>query len=502
MDIKLHEKQRLAFYSPATELLFGGAAGPGKSFLLRVSAIRWCELVPGIQVYIFRRTFPDLEANHLRGPTSLLALLAEMIDSGHVKYRAQKNEFEWVKTGSRIVLCHCQYETDVIKYQGAEIHVLMIDELTHFTEEMYRYLRGRVRCVGIKVPSDFVEYIPRIECASNPGNIGHEWVKRTFDLGSSSQKKYLEIYQTDHKDGGMKRQFVPAKSTDNPDLTKDDPNYFARLKGLGNEMLVKAMEQGDWDIFAGQYFDKFSKERHIKSLGYKIEGHWEKFGGFDWGHKHPYVFGLYAVDEDGLVIKYAECGSRGKTVEQISNEIKRCITDTVIYSSNFNLDEFLQMLQIYAGRDCFAERDGGPTIAMRFAEHGINLIPASIERIQGANTMRELLDCSDEKEPRFVLKENCWRAIKHIPKMLVDPNRPEDVRKVDATEEDEWGGDDAYDETRYALHTFFEQSKQPKNKQYEHLSGVSKDFWMAEKGDHPTQQHQDVYAEFRKMFGQ
>jgi hypothetical protein len=118
-QIKLTEKQRLAYYSPATEVLYGGAAGGGKSLYLRISAIRWCLEVPGIQVYLFRRIQPDLKNNHLKGPTNFNVLLAPLIQSGDVVYRSQANEFEFVKTGSRIALCHCQYESDVLKYQGS-----------------------------------------------------------------------------------------------------------------------------------------------------------------------------------------------------------------------------------------------------------------------------------------------------------------------------------------------------------------------------------------------
>jgi hypothetical protein len=169
VDIRLEPKSVAAFTTTATEVLYGGAAGGMKSFTIRASAIRWCVEVPGVQVYLFRRTLPDLRDNHLRGPTSLHVMLQDYVVNGHVKYRAVENEFEFWN-GSILHLCYCDSENDVEKYRGAEIHVLLIDELTHFSEYQYRFLRSRVRIAGLRVPDKYKARIPRIETASNPGS--------------------------------------------------------------------------------------------------------------------------------------------------------------------------------------------------------------------------------------------------------------------------------------------------------------------------------------------
>jgi hypothetical protein len=146
IDLRLHPRQGDALNSRATEILYGGAAGGGKSHLMRAAAITWCASIPGLQCYIFRRISDDLIKNHLEGPAGFRAMLAPWVDGKLVEIVEGEIRF-W--NGARIFLCHCKDAKDVYKYQGAEMHVLLIDELTHFQDDMYRFLRSRVRMVGL-----------------------------------------------------------------------------------------------------------------------------------------------------------------------------------------------------------------------------------------------------------------------------------------------------------------------------------------------------------------
>lgn len=293
LNLSLHKRQSEAFVSPATEILYGGAAGGGKSHLIRVLATILATEVKGLQIYLFRRLSDDLYKNHMEGAGGFYSLLNEWFDSKLVKFNGQKNVIEfWNK--SKIWLSHCQYEKNLIKYQGPEIHVLLIDELTHFTESMYRFLRGRLRLGDLKVPEKWKAKLPLVLCGTNPGGIGHNWVKKMF----ISMAKPMQCRRMSKKEGGMLRQYVPAKLEDNPTLIENDPDYVDRLEGLGNDALVKAMKDGDWDLVMGGAFDDVWDRNKLVVPRFKIPHSWRIDRSFDWGSTHPFSCGWWA-ESDG-----------------------------------------------------------------------------------------------------------------------------------------------------------------------------------------------------------
>lgn len=444
-EIRLEPKQGLALQTEATEVLYGGAAGGGKSYLMRVSATRWCAEVPGIQVYLFRRTLPDLRDNHLRGPTSFHVLLEPYIASGHVKYRAVENEFEFWN-GSVLHLCYCDSENDVEKYRGAEIHVLLIDELTHFSEYQYRFLRSRVRIAGLKVPPQYKIKLPRIEAASNPGSIGHAWVKRTF----ITPKPALTLWRCGPEEGGMLRQFIPARLSDNPYLTRDDPAYADRLRGLGSDNLVRAMLDGDWDIISGAAFEKLRRDSHCIAP-FEPPSDWLIFGALDWGSSRPFSFGQYCVANGnalpdgrvyprGAVIRYNEWyGWNGKANEGLRMEVADVAEGIASRYGN-------RKPAYIAADPSMWKVDGGPSHAETMLKSGVVLRRADNSRLTGYLSVRDRVageEIDGKQKPMFYVTSNChdgfWRT---MPDIVMDEAHPEDV---DTSQEDH-----CYDEVRYA----------------------------------------------------
>lgn len=446
LNLSLHARQGEAFQSEATELLYGGAAGGGKSHLMRVAAAVWCAAIPGLQVYLFRRIRDDLVKNHMEGPKGFRAMLAGWDQCGFVKIVEDEIRFS---NGSKIYLCHCKDEKDIYKYQGAEIHVLLIDELTHFSQSMYRFLRNRVRMVGVKVADQYKSMFPRILCGANPGNVGHQWVKSTFvDRGE------YEISRMEPSEGGMLRQYIPARLEDNPSMTEDDPGYESRLEGLGSEALVKAMRWGDWDVVDGAFFDTLSRHRHAVKP-FTIPSSWSRFRSADWGSAKPFSVGWWAVASDtittacgktiprGAIVRYREWYGcvEGKpdtglklTAEEVGKGIKERDNGETMARSVIDPATFAQ--------------DGGPSLASRIIKQGVSFQPADNKRIAqrgamgGWDMMRHRINGDGDGHPMMFVFDTCrdwWRT---VPVLQHDQKRPEDL---DTTSEDH-----AADETRYA----------------------------------------------------
>jgi hypothetical protein len=441
---RLHRKQKAALLSSATEILYGGAAGGGKSHLMRAASVIWCSEIPGLQVYLFRRIREDLVKNHMEGPKGYRQLLAPAVNAGMVEIVEDEIRF-W--NGSKIYLCHCKDEKDRFKYQGAEIHVLLMDELTHFTQVIYAFLRSRVRMVGLKLPTKYQGKFPRILCGSNPGNIGHHWVKAAFIDGAAP----MELRPQNDNEGGMVRQFIPALLDDNPSMASDDPNYRARLRGLGSAALVKAMEDGDWNVIAGAFFDCWSTAKHVIKPC-ELPKHWTRFRSMDWGSAKPFSVGWWAIASEDFIHPDKRVIYRGALVRY--REWYGASSPNVGLKM-FAEDVALGILSREAGEQIeygvadpsIFRQDGGPSIAERMANVGCYWRAADNTRtgregaMGGWDQVRARLVGIDD-DPMLVVFDTCPDLIRTLPAVQHDEHRPEDV--------DSDGEDHAPDEARYA----------------------------------------------------
>lgn len=491
LNLHLHPKQGEAFNSPATEILYGGAAGGGKSHLMRIALIVWCAAIPGLQCYIFRRVLDDLIKNHIEGPKGFRSLLAPWKLAGLVEIVEDEIRF-W--NGSKIYLCHCKDPGHVYKYHGAEIHVLVIDELTTFLETMYRYLRNRVRMVGIKLPAQYAGRFPRIMCGTNPGNVGHLWVKRTFIDGVVP----MEVRPMPKSEGGMLRQYISAKLEDNPSMAQDDPGYEGRLEGLGSKALVQAMRWGDWDIIDGAFFDCWDAQRHVLRP-FTIPDAWPRSRSGDWGSAKPFSFGWWAqVTDDfkteqgqwlprGCLVRYREFYGAKKDESGVS------LPDTGLKWHAMKVGEELWKIEEKLGKRptdgvldpaAFAE-NGGPSIASELARGSGNRIywrAADNKRVAqrgamgGWDQVRARLEGDNDGRPMIACFNTCVDSIRTIPALQHDANRPEDV---DTAMEDHAGDDWRYEcNSRPWLKPRREDDEKKKSNDYGRGRKQSQNGWM------------------------
>jgi hypothetical protein len=318
--------------------------------------------------------------------------------------------------------------------------VLAVDELTHFTEHQYRFLRSRVRIAGLKVPAKYKAVLPRIEAASNPGSIGHAWVKRTFISPAAPQA----VWRAGAEEGGMLRQFIPARLADNPHLMSEDPQYADRLRGLGADALVRAMLEGDWDIVAGQAFEKLRRDTHAVEP-FEPPEDWLCFGAFDWGSTRPFSYGLWTVANGealsdgrvyrrGALIRYDEVyGWNGKPNEGLRMEVRevaRMIRDA---------ERERPMAYRIADSSIWAV-DGGPSIAEGFGKHGVVMRPAPKgkgSRHNGYVEVRQRI-AGDAEGPMLYAARTChagfWRT---MPDLVMDEHQHGiNSEQIDTDQED------------------------------------------------------------------
>ena len=191
INFNITHKQHRFINADADEVLFGGAAGGGKSYGQVIDALLYALKYPGSKQIIFRRTFPELDKSIIR--TAL-----ELYPQNIFKYNSSKHTGVFAN-GSIIDFGYCDSETDVFKYQSAEFDVIRFDELTHFTEDIYIYLISRLRGAN--------DFPKSVKSSTNPGGVGHSWVKNRFiDCGAP------DIV---HNFANGTRIFIPSKVQDN-----------------------------------------------------------------------------------------------------------------------------------------------------------------------------------------------------------------------------------------------------------------------------------------------
>lgn len=385
-----NEKQKLFLTARERYVAYGGARGGGKSWAVRFKAVATCAKYPGFKCLILRRTYPELEQNHIAPLRKLTG--------GAARYNDSKKTMSF-GNGSEIVFGYCENERDTDRYQGHEYDFIFLDEATHFTYRQFIDLTACCRGTN--------GYPKRIYLPCNPGGVGHEWVKRLFIDREYRQGEDPAEYR-----------FIQALARDNDALMAAQPEYLAFLDALPEDRR-RAWRDGDWDAFLGQYFREFDRRIHV-SAPEAIPAHWQRFRSLDYGLDCTCCL-WWAVSPDGVLTVYRELWQPGLILSDAARKILEMSPDTEEYRYTA------------ASPDLWNRRqDSGLSGFEIMTREGLRgLIPANDERINGWRTLREYLkpvpDAFGGKSAGIRLFDTCLHAVRDLPRLQYDERVIEDA---------------------------------------------------------------------------
>ena len=390
LHLTLTKKQKLFLDATEDEVLFGGAAGGGKSYGQVADALIFALRYPGSKQLILRRTFAELDKSLIR--TSLSLFPKEFYSFNGSAHTGRFGN------GSCIDFGYCAAESDVYQYQSAEYDVIRFDELTHFTEVQYVYLISRVRGTN--------GYPKQIKSSTNPGGIGHGWVKKRFVDPAPPGVPFSG-------DGGMKRIFLPSRVDDNTFLMKADPAYKERLLALP-ERERKALLYGEWNIFEGQYFTEFSTDRHV-CAPFPIPPSWRKFRTVDYGLDRLACLWIALSPERQVYVYREYCESNLPIGQAAAAILANTPAGEEIYAT-------------LAPPDLFSRsQESGKSRALLFRANGVSFVKTGNDRETGWLCIKELLT-AEPPAPALHIFSCCTELIRTLPALTVDPLRPSDCR--------------------------------------------------------------------------
>ena len=396
-----------------TAVGYGGARGGGKShWLLAQMGCDDCQRISNLKCLLLRKVG---KAN-----------LEHFEDLRRKLFNELPHEFSAFRgiltfaNGSRIIAGHFQNEKDIDAYLGLEYDVIGIEEATTLTSRKYQDI---TTCCRSSKPN----WRPRIYSTTNPGGVGHAWYRTKFVAPMLERRE-------------METRFIPARVTDN---RWNNPDYVRVLEGLTGWQ-KRAWLDGDWDIAAGQYFTNFRREVHVVQ-DFDNTRAVEWFAALDYGFAHYTVALLGCRDGDGNTFIVDEHAERLWLPQRHAAGIRAMLQRHGLEPAGLR--------RFSAGADVFSRQGDGSTVAQAYDRLGIRLKPASMDRLNGwAEVMQGLGEPENGVKPTLFIHQRCKRLVETIPTLQHDPNRPEDVLKVDA-DDDGVGGDDAADCLRYLVAT-------------------------------------------------
>jgi hypothetical protein len=419
-DYTASDRQTVFHRAVADEKLYGGAAGGGKTAAIVAEGGTLCLEYPGIPVNLFRRTIPELKATII---PEIQKQYGAYIRAGHMVWHGQDRKYV-LSNGSSIILNYLDNDNDIYRYQGAEMPIIAVDELTQFPQAWIEYLLTRNRTSNPDWPVMFI-------AGTNPGGIGHGWVKSRFIDPMPPETVYKQSLEDDHT---VSRVFIPAKVDDHP-IEKFRDDYKRKLSAISDQQLRRALRDGDWDVFAGQVFKEFKRDVHVIDP-FAIPSHWQRWRAMDYGNKN--AVGWFTQDpQTERVYMYREY----RTEEFV--DIKTKATYIKQFEGGENVAYGLADPSIWNGQ---GDHNTGKSVAQMFLDEGINWMPANNDRKAGLAVVHDHLAIQKDGKPKLQFFSTCLSIIRTLPSLPYDKIKVDDV--------DTKADDHDYDMVRYGLMAF------------------------------------------------
>jgi len=395
--------------APEKDVLYGGAAGGGKSFAMLIDPLRYCHK-KAHRALILRRTMPELR---------------ELIDKSREIYPkafdgAKFKEVEKVwnfPSGAKVEFGFLEKESDVYRYQGQAYSWIGFDEITHLpTEFGWNYLASRLRTTDPEIET-------YLRCTANPGGSGASWVKKRYVEAAEENTTFVGS-------DGLTRKFIPAKLSDNPFLAEDG-KYETMLKSLPATQRKQLLE-GNWDVAEGAAFTEFDVSLHVIPP-FEIPVWWERVKAIDYGYSSESccLWGVVDPDDKTLLI-YRELYQKGLTGEALADRIHQ-MEENEVRSIPGILDTAAWAKTGYSG----------PTIGEMLTRAGHKLRRADKNRVAGKVLIHEYLRTTTSGRPRLQIFNNCVNLVRELQSLPLSKTNPEDV--------DTHASDHAYDALRYMI---------------------------------------------------
>ena len=410
-------KQTLFLKDKHRHIAYGGARGGGKSWAVRTKSKLLAFRYPGIKILIVRKTYKELQNNHIEQLTAELA--------GFAKYNRSDKMFRF-PNGSTISFGYCANEGDLGQYQGAEYDVVFIDEAGQLQESWIRKINLCVRGTN--------GFPKRTYYTLNPGGPGHAYFKRVFVDRNFNPDEDPDDYF-----------FIQAKVEDNKALMDKQPDYLRELENLP-PTLRAAWKDGRWDVYEGQFFEDFRDvPEHYKDRRwthviepFEIPDGWTICRSYDFGYGKPFSCAWWAVDYDGTIYRIMELYGCTRT----PNEGVKWTPDKQfeeIHKTEMQ-HPWLKGKNIIGVADpAIWDASRGESVADTAARYGVFFTPGDNERIAGWMQCHYRLQFDEDGYPRMYVFNTCRAFIRTIPLLIYDEHRAEDLdTKMEDHVADEW----------------------------------------------------------------